>query len=401
MVAARAMFRERSGRTRGWRRAEGASVPSRWFPPWVVKMIARRATVESWRGRTVANRRWIAQPFICLPLTRRGFAVSIPPMADRFDDVMAKGYTFSGDSLLLGAPIQDGSVSKAARVSVPLSMMNRHGLVAGATGTGKTKTLQLLAEQLSARGIPVFLADLKGDLSGLGAPGESSPKVLERAESVGVPFQPAAFPVEFVSLTGQSGVPLRATVSSFGPLLLARAFGLNETQQSVLAMVFKLCDEQKLLLLDLADLKAVLQHLAGPGAALLESYGGMSKATVGVLLRKMVEMEQQGADKFFGEPAFETEDLLRVDGGRGVVTLLELDDVQDRPALFSTFLMWLLASLYRQLPEVGDVDRPKLVFFFDEAHFLFRDASREFLDQVEQVVRMIRSKGVGIFFVTQ
>lgn len=323
-------------------------------------------------------------------------------MAIRFDDVMAEGYAFSGDALHLGAPLVDGAVSNAARVSVPLSMMNRHGLVAGATGTGKTKTLQLLAEQLSARGVPVFLADLKGDLSGLGAPGEPSPKVLERAASVGVPFTPGATPVEFVSLTGQSGVPLRATVSSFGPLLLARAFGLNETQQSVLAMVFKLCDDQKLLLLDLADLKAVLQHLTGPGAALLENYGGMSKATVGVLLRKMVEMEQQGADRFFGEPAFETEDLLRVDSsGRGIVTLLELDDVQDRPALFSTFLMWLLASLYRDLPEVGDVDRPKLVFFFDEAHFLFRDASRAFLDQVEQVVRMIRSKGVGIFFVTQ
>ena len=325
-------------------------------------------------------------------------------MATNFIDAIANGYAVSGDSLFLGAPVHDGAVvSEArARVRVPLSMMSRHGLVAGATGTGKTKTLQLLAEQLSAKGVPVFLADLKGDLSGIGAPGESSPKVLERAKAVGIPFTPAAYPVEFVSLTGATGIPLRATVSSFGPLLLARAFGLNETQQSVLAMVFKLCDDQKLLLLDLSDLKAVLQYLTGDGAAILADYGGLSKATVGVLLRKLVEMEQQGADKFFGEPEFDVQDLLGTDAsGRGAVTLLELDDVQDRPALFSTFLMWMLASLYRELPEVGDLAKPKLVFFFDEAHFLFEDASKAFLDQVEQIVRMIRSKGVGVFFVTQ
>jgi DNA helicase HerA-like ATPase len=324
-------------------------------------------------------------------------------MADNFSDVIAKGYAFSGDSLLLGAPIRDGAVVAGAPVRIPISMMNRHGLVSGATGTGKTKTLQLLAEQLSVKGVPVFLADLKGDLSGLAAPGVSSEKIAERARDVGVPFTPAACPVEFVSLAGVNGVPLRATVSSFGPLLLARAFGLNETQQSVLAMVFKLCDDQKLLLLDLADLKAVLHHLTGEEAApLLSEYGGISKATVGVLLRKIVEMEQQGAERFFGEPEFEVEELLRVDdSGRGIVTLLELEDVQDRPALFSTFLMWLLASLYRELPEAGDLPKPKLVFFFDEAHFLFEDASKAFLEQVEQVVRMIRSKGVGIFFVTQ
>jgi uncharacterized protein len=324
-------------------------------------------------------------------------------MADNFSDAIAKGYVFTGDSLLLGAPLRDGAVVPGTPVRVPISMMNRHGLVSGATGTGKTKTLQLLAEQLSAKGVPVFLADLKGDLSGLASPGVANEKVVERAKSAGVPFTPAAFPVEFVSLAGANGVPLRATVSSFGPLLLARAFGLNETQQSVLAMVFKLCDDQKLLLLDLADLKAVLHHLTGDdSAALLAEYGGVSKATVGVLLRKIVEMEQQGAGRFFGEPEFEVEELLRVDdSGRGMVTLLELEDIQDRPALFSTFLMWLLASLYRELPEVGDLPKPKLVFFFDEAHFLFEDASRAFLDQVEQVVRMIRSKGVGIFFVTQ
>ena len=319
-----------------------------------------------------------------------------------FKDAIAKGYTFSGESLTLGAAMKDGAVVDGAVVRVPLAMMNRHGLVAGATGTGKTKTLQLMAEQLSAQGVPVFLADLKGDLSGIAAPGESSPKVLERAKAVGVAFTPAAFPAEFVGLSGRNGVPLRATVSSFGPLLLARAFQLNETQQSVLAMVFKLCDDQKLLLLDLADLKAVLQYLSGEGAGELAAYGGLSKATVGVLLRKIVEMEQQGADRFFGEPEFEVQDLLRVDpSGKGVVTLLELDDIQDRPALFSTFLMWLLASLYRELPEVGDVAKPKLVFFFDEAHFLFEDATKAFLSEVEQTVRMIRSKGVGVFFVTQ
>jgi DNA helicase HerA-like ATPase len=323
-------------------------------------------------------------------------------MASDFAAVMEAGYAFEGETVLLGAPLMDGKVAATARVRVPLSMMNRHGLVAGATGTGKTKTLQLLAEQLSAQGVPVFLADLKGDLSGIASPGESSPKVLERAKSVGVTFTPAAFPAEFVGLSGTNGVPLRATVSSFGPLLLARAFQLNETQQSVLAMVFKLCDDQKLLLLDLTDLKAVLQYLTGEGAGELAQYGGLSKATVGVLLRKIVEMEQQGADRFFGEPEFDVHDLLRVDAsGKGIVTLLELDDIQDKPALFSTFLMWLLASLYHELPEVGDVPKPKLVFFFDEAHFLFEDATKSFLSEVEQTVRMIRSKGVGVFFVTQ
>ena len=323
-------------------------------------------------------------------------------MAEDFKDAIANGYAFSGGSLTLGVAMKDGAVVPGASVRAPLAMMNRHGLVAGATGTGKTKTLQLLAEQLSAQGVPVFLSDLKGDLSGISAPGESNAKVLERAKSAGIAFQPAAFPAEFVSLTGEKGVPLRATVSSFGPLLLARALQLNETQRSVLAMVFKLCDDQKLLLLDLPDLRAVLQYLTGDGSTDLANYGGISKATVGVLLRKIVEMEQQGADRFFGEPEFDVEDLLRTDSsGKGIVTLLELDDIQDRPALFSTFLMWLLASLHRELPEVGDVPKPKLVFFFDEAHFLFEDASKAFSSEVEQTVRMIRSKGVGVFFVTQ
>ena len=322
-------------------------------------------------------------------------------MADDFAKTLQDSYTFRGPTLLLGAPLRDGKVAGSIPICVPLAMMNRHGLIAGATGTGKTKTLQSLAEQLSDAGVPAFLADLKGDLSGLAAPGISNPSVEERATSCGIAFKPEPFPVEFVSLTGKAGNQLRATVSSFGPLLLARALGLNETQQSVLALVFRFCDERKLLLLDLSDLREVLKYLTGAGSAELADFGGVSKATAGVLLRKIVELEQQGADVFFGEPEFRVEDLLRVDGGRGVLTVLELSDIQDRPALFSTFMMWLLASLYRELPEVGDLEKPKLVFFFDEAHLLFEEASKAFLDEIEQVVRLIRSKGVGVFFVTQ
>ena len=322
-------------------------------------------------------------------------------MADDFSKTIAEGYAFQGPTLLLGAPMRDGKVAGTTPIGIPLPMMNRHGLIAGATGTGKTKTLQSLAGQLSIAGVPSFLADLKGDLSGLAAPGLVSANVQDRAKACGIPFTPAANPVEFVSLTGKAGNQLRATVSSFGPLLLARAMGLNETQQSVLALVFRFCDEKKLLLLDLPDLREVLQYLTGAGSAELANFGGISKATAGVLLRKIVELEQQGADAFFGEPEFKVTDLLRVDGGRGVLTVLELSDIQDRPALFSTFMMWLLASLYRELPEVGDIEKPKLVFFFDEAHLLFEEASKAFLDQIEQVVRLVRSKGVGIFFVTQ
>ena len=322
-------------------------------------------------------------------------------MSEDFVQAMAAGYSFEGPTLLLGAPLREGRVAAPSAVRVPLAMMNRHGLIAGATGTGKTRTLQLLAGQLSAAGVPVFLADIKGDLSGLTVPGEAGPKVLERAKAIGVPFAPEGCPVEFLSLTGEGGVPLRATVSSFGPLLLARALELNETQKSVLALVFKYCDDKGYLLLDLADLKAVLRYLGGEGKGELREYGGMSPATAGVLLRKMVELEQQGAERFFGEPEFDIDDLLALDPkGRGVVSVLELSDMQDRPDLFSTFMMWLLASLYRELPEVGDVEKPKLVFFFDEAHLLFEGADREFLEQVEQVVRLVRSKGVGVFFVT-
>ena len=281
-------------------------------------------------------------------------------------------------------------------------MLNRHGLIAGATGTGKTKTLQLMAEQLSTAGVPVFLADLKGDLAGLGAAGEANERVNARARETGFAWHAAPCPVEFLSLTGKLGAQLRATVSSFGPLLLSKVLGLNETQTSVLTMVFKWSDDRGFELLDFADLRAVLVHLSGEGAGELAGYGGMSKATVGVLLRELVELEQQGALAFFGEPEFELDDLLQLErDGRGLVSVLELSDVQDKPALFSTFMMWMLARLYALLPEVGDLEKPKLVFFFDEAHWLFEGASRAFLEQIEQVVRLVRSKGVGIFFVTQ
>jgi DNA helicase HerA-like ATPase len=311
---------------------------------------------------------------------------------------------FAGDApaLTLGAPLHEGECHPECLVRIPLAMMNRHGLIAGATGTGKTKSLQLIAEQLSAQGVPVFLADLKGDLSGLGTEGSSNDRIAERAKSTGYDWRPRSFPVEFLSLTGARGAQLRATVSSFGPLLLAKVLGLNETQTSVLTLVFKYCDDKGLLLLDFPDLRAVLQHLAGQGADELMEYGGMSKQTVGVLLREMVELEHQGAEAFFGEPEFDLDDLLQVErDGRGLISVLELPDVQDKPALFSTFMMWMLARLYGGLPEVGDLDKPKLVFFFDEAHLLFDGASKAFLDQVQQVVRLVRSKGVGVFFVTQ
>jgi DNA helicase HerA-like ATPase len=320
-----------------------------------------------------------------------------------FTDMLAAGYGFTEPAITLGSALEGGTVHQEPKVKVPIAMMNRHGLVAGATGTGKTRTLQLLTEQLSAQGVPVFVADIKGDLSGLAVPGQADDRVSGRAKDIGWSWTAAGVPVEFVSLTGALGVQLRATVSSFGPLLLGKALSLNETQTSVLTLVFKYADDNQLPLLDLPDLRAVLQFLTtGEGKPALESYGGMPKATVGVLLRKLVELEAQGAERFFGEPEFDVSDMLRTTSdGRGVVTCLELADAQDRPALFSTFMMWLLAELYHNLPEVGDLPKPKLVFFFDEAHLLFDDAPKAFLDQIQRVVRLIRSKGVGVYLVTQ
>jgi DNA helicase HerA-like ATPase len=323
-------------------------------------------------------------------------------MSPKVVDAAKAAFASQGPALTLGAVVHEGQCYPGPIVTIPLGMMNRHGLIAGATGTGKTKTLQLMAEQLSAQGVPVCLADIKGDVSGIAVPGEANDKVTQRAKDTGSEWKPAGYPVEFLSLTGQHGAQLRATVSSFGPLLLAKVLGLNETQASVLSLVFKYCDDKGLLLLDFPDLRAVLQYLTGDGKGELREYGGMAETTVGVLLREMVQLEQQGAEGFFGEPEFDLDDLLQVDrDGRGLVSALELTDVQDRPALFSTFMMWMLARLYHDLPEVGDLDKPKLVFFFDEAHLLFEGASKEFLQQVQQVVRLIRSKGVGIFFVTQ
>jgi DNA helicase HerA-like ATPase len=318
-------------------------------------------------------------------------------------DVLSQGYSFAAPVITLGGALDGAAIVQEPKVSIPTAMMNRHGLIAGATGTGKTKTLQLIAEQLSAQGVPVFVADIKGDLSGLAAPGARSPAVDERAKAIGAAWEPKASPVEFVSLTGKTGAQLRATVSSFGPLLLSKVLGLNETQASVLTLVFKICDDQGLPLLDFDDLRTVLKFLGSDaGKPILAETGGMSPATVGVLLREMVELESQGAEQFFGEPEFDVGDLLHVTpDGRGVITALELSDAQDKPALFSTFMMWLLAELYQTLPEAGDLPKPKLVFFFDEAHLLFRDASKAFLSHIEQVVRLVRSKGVGIFFVTQ
>ena len=319
-------------------------------------------------------------------------------------DAIRAGYTFDAPSLELGVLMVDGEPVPDATIRFSLSMLNRHGLVAGATGTGKTKTLQLMAEQVSRAGVPVFAADIKGDLSGVAVPGTPSEKLLARTAAIGQDWQPAGCPTEFYTLGGEgTGVPIRATVTSFGPVLLSKVLGLNDTQESSLALVFHYADSNGLALLDLKDLSELLKFLtSAEGKEELADIGGLSKATAGVILREITGLAAQGADRFFGETEFDTTDLLRVTSdGQGVVSLLELPDLQDRPALFSTFLMWLLADLYSDLPEVGDIDRPKLVFFFDEAHLLFADASKAFLAQIAQTVRLIRSKGVGVFFVTQ
>jgi hypothetical protein len=317
---------------------------------------------------------------------------------------MTAGYALEEPVIVLGGPMLDGRVVGGVRVQVGLSMLNRHGLVAGATGTGKTKTLQVMAGQLSRAGVPVFAADIKGDLTGLAAPGDAtSAKLQDRCDLLGWTFEPAGHPVEFLSLSGELGAPVRATVHSFGPLLLGKVLELNETQTSILALVFQYCDDNQLPLLDLADLRTTLRFLASDeGKPILDEYGGMSKASLGVILRAIVTLEQQDADRFFGEPEFDIDDLLRTTPeGTGIVSVLELSDVMDQPRLFSTFMLWLLAQLYESLPEVGDLDRPKLVFFFDEAHLLFDDASDALLDQIERTARLIRSKGIGVYFVTQ
>ena len=326
------------------------------------------------------------------------------PDAPDFATTIAAAYAVEGPSIDLGRGVHDDTLAQAAKVQIALSMMNRHGLVAGATGTGKTKTLQGMAEQLSAQGVPTFVADVKGDLSGLSVAGDAEGIAAKRDGELGIPYEPAAFPVEFLSIGGLGpGVPVRATVSDFGATLLAKVLGSNETQESSLGLVFHYADMKALPLLDLSDLRALLTFLdSAEGKAELEGIGGLSKATVGVLLRDLVGLETGGGNEFFGEPQFKISDLLRTaPDGRGIISCLELAAVQDKPKLFSTVLMWLVAELFEELPEVGDVDKPRLVFFFDEAHLLFNGASAAFLDSVTQTVRLIRSKGVGIFFITQ
>src|SRR6478672_1630860 len=325
-------------------------------------------------------------------------------MDQAFHDAMTAGYALTEPGLIIGSPMLGTELANDARVQVALSMLNRHGLIAGATGTGKTKTLQLLAGQLSKAGVPVFVSDIKGDVTGIAGPGDgTNPKVVERVTSLGLTFVPSGHPAEFLSLSGKLGAQVRATVHSFGPLLLGKVLDLNETQTSILALVFKYCDDNDLPLLDLKDLAATLKFLSSDdGKPVLADYGGMSGASVGVLLRSLVVLEQEGADVFFGEPEFDVDDLMRTSpDGAGIISVLELSDVMDKPRLFSTFMLWMLAQLYESLPEVGDLPKPKLCFFFDEAHLLFDDASQALLDQIERTARLIRSKGVGVYFVTQ
>ena len=337
------------------------------------------------------------------PPARRRARVILPAMAD-FGETIGKAYATEGAAVELGTGVLDGELVPAAQVKVSLRMTNRHGLIAGATGTGKTRTLQAIAEQLSAAGVSVFVTDVKGDLSGLAGPATADGPAGKRAADLGIEFAPTGFPVEYLSLGGIGpGVPVRATVSDFGPQLLAKVLDANETQEQSLVLVFHYADQKGLPLLDLSDLRALLTFLdSDAGKAELEGIGGLSSQTVGVLLRSLVGLETGGGNEFFGDPQFDVHDLLRTaDDGRGVISCLELPAVQDKPKLFSTVLMWLLAELYEELPEAGDLDKPKLCFFFDEAHLLFTDASKAFLESVVQTVRLIRSKGVGVYFITQ
>jgi DNA helicase HerA-like ATPase len=322
---------------------------------------------------------------------------------DNFLKHITEGNETKGEFIPVGAAMLDGETITGAHVKIPLKTMNRHGLIAGATGTGKTKSLQVLAENLSDKGVPVLLMDIKGDLSGLAEPSPGHAKIDERHEKIGLTFEAKAFPVELLTLSEQDGVRLRATVSEFGPVLLSRVLGLTDTQSGVVAVIFQYCDDNKLPLLDLKDFKKILQYATQEGKAEFnEAYGRISTASTGAILRKVIELEQQGADLFFGEKSFDTQDLLRIDeNGRGYINILRLTDIQDRPKLFSTFMLSLLAEIYSTFPEQGDSDRPELVLFIDEAHLIFNEASKALLNQIESIVKLIRSKGVGLYFVTQ
>ncbi|MCF8715639.1 DUF853 family protein [Joostella atrarenae] len=316
---------------------------------------------------------------------------------------ITEGNTTKGDYINIGAAMLDGEPIQEAYVKIPLKTLNRHGLIAGATGTGKTKTLQILAENLSEKGIPVLLMDLKGDLSGLAQPGDKNTKIDERHAKIGFPYQAKKFPIDILTLSEQKGVKLRATVSEFGPILLSRILDLTDTQQGIVAVLFKYCDDNKLPLLDLKDFKKILQYATSEGKEeFKEAYGRISTSSTGAILRKIIELEQQGADLFFGEKSFDVDDLVRIDkNGQGFINIIRLTDIQDKPKLFSTFMLSLLAEVYSTFPEQGDSDRPELVIFIDEAHLIFNEASSALKNQIESIVKLIRSKGIGLYFVTQ
>lgn len=322
---------------------------------------------------------------------------------EAFLEYIRNGYSFKGEHVKLGCAILDGEVVTGADVFIPLKTLNRHGLIAGATGTGKTKTLQVIAEALSDASVPVLLMDIKGDLSGVAAAGTNNTKIEERYQKIGGSWSPSAYPVELLSLSNEKGARLRATVSEFGPVLLSKILELNDTQEGLVSMIFKYCDDTKLPLLDLKDFKKVLQYVSDEGKAEMEKdYGKISTTSAGTILRKVIGLEQQGADRFFGEASFEVDDLMHIsDDGRGVISIVRVADIQDRPKLFSTFMLSLLAELYATLPEEGDLEKPKLVMFIDEAHLIFQEASTALLQQIETIIKLIRSKGVGIFFCTQ
>lgn len=322
---------------------------------------------------------------------------------EQFIASINEGYTFKGDFILLGGAIFEGQCQTGTHIKLPLKTMNRHGLIAGATGTGKTKTLQIISEGLSSKSIPVLLMDIKGDLSGLAKPGTTNPKIEERAKNIGITYTPNGFPVEMLTISNEKGARLRATVSEFGPVLFSKILELNDTQAGLVAMIFKYCDDNKLPLLDLKDFKKMLQYISEEGKKEIETnYGKISTTSTGTILRKVIELEQQHADLFFGETSFEVEDLLKInEEGKGVLSIIRLTDIQNKPKLFSTFLLCLLVEIYNNFPEEGDSDQPKLVVFIDEAHLLFQEASKALLDQIETIIKLIRSKGVGIFFCTQ
>ncbi len=322
---------------------------------------------------------------------------------ERFINNINEGYTCKGDSIILGGAMLDGQAIPGTYVKVPLRTINRHGLIAGATGTGKTKTLQIISEHLSEKGVPVLLMDVKGDLSGIAMPGEEKPFITERHAKIGLPYSAKGCPVDLLTLSQQDGVRLRATVSEFGPVLLSRILDLNDTQGGVLAVIFKYCDDKGMPLLDLKDLKKLIQYVTEEGKEEFEKdYGRISTSTTGIIIRKVMELEQQDADLFFGELSFDIKDLMRRDrNGNGYINIIRLTDIQNKPKLFSTFMLCLLAEVYNEMPEKGDAEKPELVIFIDEAHLIFNQAGKALLSQIETIVKLIRSKGIGLFFVTQ